>query len=818
MTATYIQSMIHPPIMPQRIVSRNRLLELLQNNIDKNLILVYSPAGYGKTTLIQNFISKQNLNFGWLNVTGEIDHMFTFFKYLVYSLARINKKFGKNTLEIIESWNQRYLATNNPQNAINDITSTFIKEFGEVFNDDIILVLDDLQYIEDSKWFKESFNTLFDVLPRNLHLVLITRQLPNFNMLPLMEKGNMLKIGMEDLIFRFDEIIELLKEIYSIGYTEDSVRLLENNLGGWITGIHLILKSYGKDFNSLNIDYQKIPENIFNILAGEIFEQLNGETQNLLVLSSLLQRFNPDICKQALDIKNSEEIIKSILDKNLFVQTIPVLYDESNGYSESYNYQILFKIFLNQKANELYTDENLKNIYKRVYKYYCDRGDIISAIDNIVKTKDYTIVIPAIIEHFDFLFEEGKFEFLWKWVKQVDNEIDVHNPYIIYYLGLLYKYFIGDLGKSLDFLNNAVRLFEKHNDQNALANCHVMKASVLMNLGRTNDVIPELTQLLDKQTTPDIRSNLLFYLALAYYQTSEFEKSVELLNEALGLAGKCHKSDKQTDIYNLLGNISLIKGNFKTSVPYYEKALGNNPDLSNKIETLCNLVLLSSQSGDLEKAKEFMSQLELLFKKFPTPIFQLPYLLTKQGYYYESGKYEENIKLLEELNSIAKYTNHKPYLFLSYRLLIDSYYYQNKTEKAYEYLHLSEQFVDTNNELDNIELETLNVTINGKFKENSTEKVLLKAYEYYKINDYTYSMVQIGYKLANWYIIKNNKEQAKKFLEESLSLAEKNNYISYFIREYRLCSSILQFCLDNNLQIEFINSIIKSSEKITVLD
>ncbi len=817
MTAPYIQNMIHPPIMPQRIVSRNRLLDLLLSNIDKNLILVYSPAGYGKTTLVQNFISKQNLNFGWLNVTGEIDHMFTFFKYLVYSLARINDKFGKNTLEIIESWNQRYQTTNNPKNAINDIVSTFIKEFEEVFNEDIILVLDDLQYIEDSKWFKESFNTLFDVLPGNLHLVLITRQLPNFNMLPLMEKGNMLKIGMEDLIFRFDEIIELLKEIYSIEYTEDSVKLLENNLGGWITGIHLILQSYGKDFSSLGIDYQKIPENIFNFLAGEIFKQLNSETQNLLVLSSLLDRFNPDVCKHALDIKHSEEIIKNILDKNLFLQTVPVVYDESNGYSVSYNYQILFKKFLNQKAHELYTDEDLKDVYKKVYKYYCDKGDIISAIDTIVKTKDYKLVIPTIIEHFDFLFEEGKFEFLWKWVKHIEDEVDVHNPYIIYYLGILHKYFIGDLGKSLDFLKKAIQLFEKHNDQNALVNCHVMKASVLMNLGRTNDVIPELTMLLDKHTTPDIRANLLFYLALAYYQTAEYEKSVKLLNDALTVIGKGRKADKQTDIYNLLGNISLIKGNFKTSLPYYEKALDNNPDLSNKIETLCNLVLLSSQSGDYQKAEEFMTQLDVLFKKFPTPIFQLPYLLTKQGYYYEAGKYEENIKLLEELNSIAKYTNHKPYLFLSYRLLIDSYYYQNNPKKAYEYLSLSEQFVDTHNELDNIELETLKVTLNGKFKENSTEKVLLRAYEYYKANDYTYSMVQIGYKLANWYLIKDNKEQAKKFLDESICTAEQNDYISYFIREYKLSGDTLQFSLENNIQAEFVGSIIKSADKIKVL-
>ena len=818
MTAPYIQSMVHPPIMPQRIVSRKRLIELLQNNIDKNLILVYSPAGYGKTTLVQSFISKQNLNFGWLNVTSEIDHMFTFFRYMVYSLRRINSGFGTSTIDMVESYNQRYRDSNNPKIAINDIISTFVKEFDEFFKEDIILVLDDLQYIDDSKWFKETFNTLLDIIPKNLHLILITRQLPNFNIIPLVESGNMLKVGMEDLIFRFDEIIELLKEIYSIDYTDDSVKLLENNLGGWITGIHLILQSYGKDFNSLNLDYQKIPENIFNLLADEIFKKLDKDAQNFLMLSSLLEVFNQDVCRNALEIKNSEEIIKQLVEKNLFLHPIPVVYNESNGYTVNYNYQILFKKFLNQKLHKVYPVEQIRDILKKVYKYYCDRNDIISAIDTLVKTRDYNMVIPVIIEHFDSLFEDGKFEFLWKWIKQIEDGIDIHNPYIVYYLGLLYKYFMGNLNKSSEYLDKAIGLFEKHNDQNALVNCHVMKANVKMNLGRSTEVIPELTSLLDKHTTPAIRTNLLYYLALAYYNNAEYDKSVNLLNDALNTTGGDGKFYKKSEIFNLLGNISLIKGNFGTSVPYYEKALDNKPDLSNKIETLCNLVLLSSQSGDFKKAEEFLNQLDELIKKFPTPIFKLPYILTRQGYYYESGNYTENIKLLEELSSIAKYTNYKPYLFLSYRLMIDSYYYLNDPVKAQEYLSLSEQYVEKNNELDNIELDTLKVTLNGKFKENSTEKVLLNAYEYFKKYDYTYSMVQVGYKLASWYLHKDRKEEAGKYFAESLSLAKQNNYLSYFIREYNYNSEALEYCINNDIYAEFVKSLTVSFDKVKAVN
>jgi ATP/maltotriose-dependent transcriptional regulator MalT len=817
MNTPYIQNIITPPIMPQRIISRDRLLKLLINNIDKNVTLVYSPAGYGKTTLIQSFISKQNLNFGWLNVSKEIDHVYTFFKYLVYSLKRINDNFGNSTLEVIESWNQRFAATKNPKNAINDIISTFIKEFGEKFKEDIILVIDDLHYIEESKWFKETFNTLFDIIPSNLHMVIITRQVPNFNIIPLIEKGNIIKIGMEDLIFRFDEIITLLKEIYSIDCSEDGMKLLENNLGGWITGIHLILQSYGKDFNSLKLDYQKIPENIFNFLAEEIYKRLDIETQNFLLITSLLDGFNVEICNRMLNIKNSHEIIKNLLDKNLFLHPVPVKYDSTNGYTMYYNYQSLFSKFLAQKLNQIHTPESIKENLKKAYQYYLEKGDVISAIDYLVKSRDYKLAIPVIIEHFDKLFSEAKFEFLWKWLKTIEDDIDINNPYIIYYLGILYKYYIGDLDKSLDYLQKAIAIFEKHNDQNTLVGCYVTKTGVLMNLGKNEDVIPELTKLLDKHTTSDIRSNLLYYLAYAHYQNSEYDSSVKLLNESLSLINNGEKIKQQNNIYNLLGNISLIKGNFKNSVPYYEKALDNNPDLFNRIETLCNVVLMNSQSGDYKKANEYMEQLDKLIKNFPTPLFRVPYLLTKQAYLYESGNYAENIKVLEEINSLAKYMNHKYYLYLSYRLLIDSYYYMHNIEKAKKYLDLSEQFIDKKNELENVELNSLRAILNSdENTDNASEKTMLKTYEFYKSNEYTYSLAQICYKLANWYLTKGNKTKAREFVEESLKIAGNNDYLSFFIREFNYSKELFQFCLDNKVQVEFVNSIIESSEKINI--
>ena len=68
-------------------------------------------------------------------------------------------------------------------------------------------------------------------MPPNMHIMLITDQFPEFHFSELIEKDAILKIGIEDLIFRFDEIESLINGIYSFEHTENEVKLLEKNLG-----------------------------------------------------------------------------------------------------------------------------------------------------------------------------------------------------------------------------------------------------------------------------------------------------------------------------------------------------------------------------------------------------------------------------------------------------------------------------------------------------------------------------------------------------------------------------------------------------------
>jgi ATP/maltotriose-dependent transcriptional regulator MalT len=515
-----------------------------------------------------------------------------------------------------------------------------------------------------------------------------------------------------------------------------------------------------------------------------------------------------EVCNKALCIKNCGKIIDELLSKNIFIQPVPSVNGKDNV--NSYNYQVLFKTYLDSRFNETFSQEKTNEILKKAAEHYMEKDDLISAINCTIRAKDYKKAIPRIIENFDKLYNKAEFEFLWDWLSELENEIEIEDPNIVYYLGTIYKFYFGDLQRSLEYMEKAIAMFEKTDNEDGHIKCLFAKARILLNFGRTQEVLNELSGLLNKKTSNENRIHLLYLLAFSHFRNSEYDKTAKLLNESLALSKSSKSKVKEPEVFNLLGHIELIKGDYKQSAQNYETALDANPNLFSRFETLCNLVLLNSQGGNLNKAEEYLGKTEEMVNNFPTPIFKVPYLLSKQGYLFESRKYGENLNILNEINSIARMMNHNQYIYLSYRLLTDTYYYMNNPAKAKECFELASKFMEKDNELESIELSVIKALVwDMDSQESSTENVFLKAYEYYSQNEYTYSKAQTAYRLAKFYLKNGQNQKAVKYLEESLSLASKNGYVSFYIREYTYSRELFEFAVKNKLFTDFVNSIPK---------
>jgi ATP/maltotriose-dependent transcriptional regulator MalT len=124
--------------------------------------------------------------------------------------------------------------------------------------------------------------------------------------------------------------------------------------------------------------------------------------------------------------------------------------------SDSYSYHTLFRKFLIAKLYELYSHDKISELRKNLLKYYTDHNDILAALNYLFSIKDFQTGITLMTNNFDKLFNEGKFEYLWSWLSSIDKDLINKNPHLVFYLGILYKYFIGDLESSLEYIQKAI--------------------------------------------------------------------------------------------------------------------------------------------------------------------------------------------------------------------------------------------------------------------------------------------------------------------------------------------------------------------------
>ncbi len=274
----------------------------------------------------------------------------------------------------------------------------------------------------------------------------------------------------------------------------------------------------------------------------------------------------------------------------------------------------------------------------------------------------------------------------------------------------------------------------------------------------------------------------------------------------------------QTHVYNRFGHIYLIRGDYNKAVLYYEKAVQSSYNINDKHETLCNLILLHSQTGNFEEARELLIADEELVSRIPIPIFKITFLVAHQAFAFEFGDYESALNLLEEMHLVASKINHKYYIYLSRVLTADTYYYLNMLAKAEEFYELAFSYIDEENIHEKNQYAFMKALLmkkeNFEMQDNaslaSVESVLIEIYEYYRDNKFIYENAHAAFHLAEFYLKQGLLNSAVKYLAQCLKISKDKEYVSYLQREFMDSRIVFDFAIANNIEKDFVKSIINS--------
>ncbi len=368
---TLLQTKLYQPQIRGDLVSRQRLVELLDQGIDRKLILVSAPAGYGKTTLLSTWISQTDRRAAWLSLDEEDNDAACFLDYLIASLQTVLPGIGKEMPSLHGVSNPRpskILLTP----LLNEITRS---------SEDILLVLDDYHVISTQD-VHEMMVFLLHHLPSNLHIAIASRTDPPIRMAKLRARGDLCEVRAADLRFTQDEAVDFFNHLEGLELYFADIKTLVDKTEGWIAGLQLAAISLQRhpDKGAFLRVFAGDDRHIADYLFEEVLHSLPENVQTFLLETSILDRLNASLCQAVTKQQDSASILSLLERANLFL--IPL-----DGRRQWFRYHHLFADLLRLQLDKQHPSQ-IPLLHARASEWYENNDYLNLSILHAVKAAD----------------------------------------------------------------------------------------------------------------------------------------------------------------------------------------------------------------------------------------------------------------------------------------------------------------------------------------------------------------------------------------------------------------------------------------------
>lgn len=400
MSEQILATKLHIPLLRPDTVLRQRLIKRLDASLHGKLTLVSAPAGFGKTTLITEWLSSKQHSAAWLSLDEADSDLSRFLTYVVSTLQLIAPQVGTSILNLLAS----------PQPPpINTLLTALLNDIATLSHH-IVLVLDDY-HIVDSTDIDSALEFLIDNLPSQMHLVITTREDPGFPLARLRARGQLTELRAMDLRFTSDEIAELLNSGMGLSISPDDVVALEHRTEGWIAGLQLAAISMQgvSDKSSFIQTFTGSHHFVLDYLIEEVLSQQPQHIHEFLLKTSILDRMCGSLCDGIVEDKNhnATDILESIRQANLFL--IPL--DNERRW---YRYHHLFGDLLRKRLEQA-SDIDINTLHLRASAWYEKNDFEVRAFHHAVQAGDIERVERLIEGNGTPLYLRGGVTPILKW-------------------------------------------------------------------------------------------------------------------------------------------------------------------------------------------------------------------------------------------------------------------------------------------------------------------------------------------------------------------------------------------------------------------
>ena len=311
MASPLVETKLFPPKLRRRLVARPRLRGRLSRGSASRLTLISAPAGFGKTTLLAEWLAATGTErpVAWLSLEESDSQPASYWTYLITALQAAVPGVGASALPLLQSG----------QPPIETVLTMVLNELGTVPTG-IYLVVDDYHLV-DGPDVRAGMTFLLEHLPPQVHLVVSTREDPDLPLARLRARGELVEVRAADLRFTLDEVAAYLNDVTGLDLAASDVAALEGRTEGWVAALQLAaLSMQGRDdVAGFVAGFAGDDRYIVDYLVDEVLGRQPADVRSFLVQTCILDRLSGPLCDAVTGRHGGKAMLESLDRANLFL-------------------------------------------------------------------------------------------------------------------------------------------------------------------------------------------------------------------------------------------------------------------------------------------------------------------------------------------------------------------------------------------------------------------------------------------------------------------------------------------------------------------
>jgi LuxR family maltose regulon positive regulatory protein len=625
MAAPLLETKVYLPRPREGLVARPRLRERLDAGAAAKLLLVSAPAGFGKSTLLTDWLAygpgdvSDERAVAWLSLDRGDNEPTSFWAYVITALRTAAPAVGTRELQLLAS----------PQPPpIEVVLTTLLNDLGTT-GGDIVLVLDDYHLVQ-SREIQEAMAFLLDHLPPRLHLVIASRADPAVPLARLRARGELVEIRAAELRFTPEEVAAYLNDAMGLSLTPEDVAALEDRTEGWIAALQLAaLSMQGRDdVAGFIAGFTGDDRYIVDYLVEEVLQSQPATARDFLLQTSLLGSLGGSLCDAVTDSSGGRTMLETLDRGNLFV--VP-LDDRRQWYRYHHLFGDVLKARLGEESPEL-----VPVLHLRACDWYAANGDTAEAIEHAIAGGHVDRAAELLEVALPALGRDRQEAALRGWLERLPEEVIAERP-------ALSNGFAGALLSTGHFdgverhLQNAERWLETGagfadgEEVDRLAgSVAVHRAGLSLVTGDPAGTVAHARRALSLLGPDDHLGNGASHalMGLASWSGGDLETARTAYEQSLG---SMEAAGHLADVLGLciaLGDILVAQGRLGDAMRTYERALRLGPEhdvplLRGTADMYVAMSAVHLERNDLESARRLLEQSAALGEHLGLP--QNPY-------------------------------------------------------------------------------------------------------------------------------------------------------------------------------------------------